>query len=180
MIPAPRDRIVRVSRRMSWLVTSLLWLLVPLQGLYVLLMPEQLVHLGLVAGAGFAPHPFSLPVGLAVWAVLAVISVPMLWGLWSLKGLFGGYARGEIFTVTAAHKLRHFGLALVVIGCDTPLASALLSGALSLDQPEGARKLVVSLTGNDLFLLMVGILVTTIAHVMGEAVRIAQENAEFI
>lgn len=174
------SHIARIGRRMAWLTTALFWLLVPLLGLYVLLLPEQLVHNGMVAGAGFQPRAFPLPVGLAVWAALTVVSLPALWGLWALKGLFEGYARGAIFTVAAARRLRHCGLALVAAGLETPFGSMLLSGALSLDLPKGSRMLVLSLSGNDIVLLVIGALILTIAHVMGEAVRMAEENAGFV
>lgn len=180
MAEEPLVRIARIGRRMAWLTTTLFWALVPLLGLYVLLLPEQLAHHGMVAGAGFQPRTFPLMVGLAVWAALTVISLPALWGLWALKGLFQGYAQGAIFTVAAAGRLRHCGLALVVAGLQTPFASMLLSGALSLDLPKGSRMLVLSLSGNDVVLLVIGALILTIAHVMGEAVRMAEENAEFI
>lgn len=180
MVDQSSVHIARVSRRMVWLTTALFWLLVPALGLYVMVVPEQLAHHGMVAGAGFQPRVLPPLVALAVWGALVAISLPALWGLWSLKRLFEGYAAGAIFTVAAARQLRHCGLALVVAGFQTPFASMLLSGALSLDLPKGSRTLVLSLSGNDVVLLVIGALLLTIARVMGEAARIAEDNAGFV
>lgn len=176
----PTLSIARFSRRMAWLVTIVFWLLVPALALYVLLMPEQLPYHGWVAMAGLPPRPLPPLVALAVWGALTVASLPALWGLWSLKRLFEGYAAGAIFTVAAARHLHQCGLALVVAGLETPFCSMLLSAALSFDLPKGSRALVLSLSSNDLTLLVIGGLLLVIARVMGEAARIAEDNAGFV
>lgn len=173
-------QIARLSCRMALVCRALLWLLLPALALYVLVLPEQLPNHGWVAGAGFPVRPLPSPVALAVWGALCIISLPALWGLWSLRRLFEGYAVGAIFTVAAARRLRHCGVALVVAGLETPFGSMLLSGALSLDLPKGSRMLVLSWSGNDVVLLVIGALLLIIGRVMGEAARIAEDNAGFV
>lgn len=173
-------QIARLSRRMAWICRALLWLVLPALALYVVILPEQLPHHGWVASAGFTARPLPPAVALAVWGALGVIALPALWGLWSLRRLFEGYAAGAIFTVAAARRLRHCGVALVVAGLETPFGSALLSVSLSFDLPKGSRMLVLSWSGNDVVLLVVGALLLIVGRVMGEAARIAEDNAGFV
>jgi len=180
MSETPIESIARASRRMAWLVAAVFWLFVPALALYVLLLPEQLPYHSWIAMAGLPPRPLPGPVSLAVWAALTVAALPALWGLWSLKRLFQGYAAGAIFTVAAARQLRQCALALMVLGLETPFCSMLLSLALSFDLPPGSRSLVLSLSSNDLTLLIIGGLLLVIARIMGEAARLAEENAGFV
>jgi hypothetical protein len=176
----PSAGITRLSRRMAWLVTAAFWLVIPGLALYVILFPGQLPYHGWVAIAGFEPRRLPPLVALAVFAALGAVSLPGLWGLWELKRVFEGYAAGAIFSVAAARRLRHCGYALMVVGAESPLGSLLLSAALSLDLSGRRRSLVISLSSDDLVLLLIGGVLLVIARVMGEAARIAEENAGFI
>lgn len=172
--------IIRIGRRMGRLTSGLFWLWVPALAVFVVATRNQGAFPGLMVAAGVPPRVLPLSVALAAWGALTLVSAPALWGLWSLKHLFEGYAAGAIFTVAAARRLRHCGYALVVAGLEAPFASALLSVALTFDLAKGSRMLVVSLSGNDIVLLVVGLLLLTIARVMGEAARIAEDNAGFV
>lgn len=180
MSKTPSDRIARRSHRMAWLVTTAFWLVIPSLALYVLAFPEQLPYHGWVAMAGFKPRPLPPLVAAAVFGALTVVSLPALWGLWELKRLFEGFASGAIFTVGAASRLRHCGYALMVAAMLSPIGSLLLSAALSLDLPKDGRALVISFSTDDLVLLLIGGVLLVIARVMGEAARIAEENAGFV
>ncbi|HXP98145.1 MAG TPA: DUF2975 domain-containing protein, partial [Telmatospirillum sp.] len=135
---------------------------------------------GWVAMAGFKPRPLPPLVATAVFGALSVVSLPALWGLWALKKLFEGFATGAIFTIAAARRLRHCGYALMVAAGLSPIGSMLLSAALSLDLPKNGRSLVISLSTDDLVLLLIGGVLLVVARVMEEAARIAEENAGFV
>lgn len=173
-------RITRLSRRMAWLVTIVFWLVIPSLGVYVLAFPEQLPYQGWVAIAGFKPRTLPPLTAGAVFAVLTIVSLPCLWGLRELKRLFEGYAEGAVFTVTAARRLRHCGFALLVVGMESMPGSILLSGVLSLDLPHHERSLVMSVSAGDLALGLIGCVLLIISQVMGEAARVAEENAGFV
>ena len=165
---------------MAWLATIGFWLVIPGLGLYVLAFPEQLPYLGWVAIAGFKPRPLPPLTASAVFGALAIVSLPGLWGLWQLKRLFEGYAEGAIFTVTAARRLRYCGFALLVAGMESPLGSVLLSAALSLGLSPTERSLVISVSTDGLTLMLIGGALLIISQVMGQAARIAEENAGFV
>jgi hypothetical protein len=174
----PSVHIARISRRMAWLTTGMFWLWVPALAVFMVIIRDMGSFPGLMIGV--APRVLPPLVAVAAWGVLTLVSLPALWGLWALKRLFEGYAAGAIFTVAAARRLRHCGYALVAGGIEGPFASALLSVALTFDLPKGSRMLVVSFSSNDIVLLVVGALLLTVARVMGEAARIAEENAGFV
>lgn len=180
MCDTSTTRIIRLSRTMARLVTLAFYLIPPLITAYALILPEQLPYHGGVAMAGFEPHRLSLTATAAVTAALLTVSLPLMWGLWELKGLFQGYAAGRIFTVEAAGRLRRCGYALTAAAAKTAVGSTLLSAALSIDMPAGRRSLVLSLSSDDLILLLIGGTVLVIARVMAEAARIAEDNAGFV
>jgi hypothetical protein len=165
---------------MARLITAVFWLLPPGLALYVLLMPEQLTHHPAIAMAGFAAGPLSATATAAVIAALWIVSAPVLWGLWELKRLFEDYAAGAVFTVGAAQRLRRCGYAVMLAAARTVVGGVLMSAALSLDRPPGARALVVSFSSDDIALLLIGGILLVIARVMEEAARIAAENAAFV
>ncbi|WP_140630801.1 DUF2975 domain-containing protein [Methylibium rhizosphaerae] len=116
---------------------------------------------------------------LAAAALLPVLLVSWF-GLWQVWQLFGGYARGEVFTTAAALRLRRLALVLMSLCLVKPLTGALMSVALTFNSPPGQRLLAVGLSSDDYLTLLMGAVLLAIASVMREAVRLAAENAEFV
>lgn len=180
MTPDPSPSITRLSRTMARLVTVALVLAVPSIVLYVLLLHEQLPYHSEVTIAGFTLHALSPLASVAVMGALLVVALPLLWGLWELRGLFQGYAAGAIFTVDAAGHLRRCGYALMALSGKTLLRSLALSAALSIDRPKGERSMVLAVSSDDLLFLLLGVTVLVIARVMAEAAHLAEDNAGFV
>ncbi len=170
-------RLTRLGRRMCRLCDLAFWLLGPGIALYVLVLPDQLPGRGW--GSAYA-GPLPPLAALAVIAVLEVAFLPAFWGLRVLRGLFAGYAEGAVFTPGAAAGLRRFGLALLAAGLAGPPASVLLSAALALEQPAGARGFFLTVSTADPVLLGLGAVMLVLARAMAEAVRLAEENAAFV
>jgi hypothetical protein len=105
------------------------------------------------------------------------ISLSLLWQLWCL---FGQYRRGVVFSRPALGHLRHFGWLMVALAVVEPLSRALMSVAISLDNPPGQRMLVLTLGSYDYALLLLSLVLVAIARVMAEAARVAEENEQFI
>ncbi len=172
--------ISRLSVRVAALLTAVLLVLPPGLVAYVWLAPEQIVNWGGVAMADFPPRPLEGVAFLAVAGVLLVYAGPVVWGFWELRALFRGYARGEIFCPSAAVRLRHCALAMVALAVAGPVTTVALSLALSVGLPEGSRHVVIGIHGEDLGFAIIGLAVLVIARVLGEAARLARENAEFV
>lgn len=178
--PSSLSAIQRTSRRLAGLTRFGFWALPVVVTGYVLLFPELLPYSGGVAIARFAPRPLPTEALLAILAVFWLCALPAMWGMWHLRRLFLGYARGEIFTVDAAARLRQFAWAVVGGGAITPLGNSALSLALSIGLPPGSRMLVVNLSGGDLAFILIGVTLLLIARLMGEAAHIAEDNASIV
>jgi hypothetical protein len=105
------------------------------------------------------------------------LGLAVLWQLWSL---FGEYRRGAVFSPRALACLRRFASLLVVLALSSPLTQALMSVAISLDNPPGQRQIVISLGSNDYALVLGALVFVAIARVMTEAARVAEENEGFV
>ena len=85
--------------------------------------------------AGTVPITDMLPgtrlVGaLAVTALFGSLAVAM----WSLRGLFAGYRRGEVFTAASVSAMRRAGAGLIVFALAPALSQPVLRAAGSLDR----------------------------------------------
>ncbi|RAI44891.1 DUF2975 domain-containing protein [Rhodoplanes roseus] len=179
-LASPQERLARLSRRMEWVTTVGIVLIVVLVGL-AFVIPDWSRNL-LLSRLGATGA--KLPLGPSDQIVLAMIyAVPlgiMIWGLWQVRALFRDFAAGHVFTGDAAQRLRLFGLSVLLQGPLGPLTATVLALVLSLGNPPGQRYLVLTFSINDYVALIVGGVLIAIAAVMREAVRLADENAAFV
>ncbi|HSI60575.1 MAG TPA: DUF2975 domain-containing protein [Ideonella sp.] len=180
--------LARRLRRLSSLVRGLILvgapflLIVPLS---LVFSPNALAMLGMGDFSEEALRPlligdFTLATRLRCAAV-SLISLG-LWfaALWQLWQLFGRYRLGEVFSLRAVAHLRRFACWLLALAVAGPLVRALMSVAISLDNPVGKRMLRLDLSSNDYQLLLFAAVFLTVARVMAEALRVADENREFV
>ncbi|MCX2861059.1 DUF2975 domain-containing protein [Paucibacter sp. PLA-PC-4] len=115
--------------------------------------------------------------GLAASALPALVGA---WAMWQVWCLFGCYARSELLALAPVRHLHRLGLALVGLALAMPLGQTLALLALTLGNPPGERQLALTLSSEHYLCLLFGLMLLAIAAVMREAVRVADENAEFI
>lgn len=126
--------------------------------------------------------PVTLAPGV-IPACTALAMVPVLVGLFALLQvwhLFGHYARGEIFTAEATRRLRRLAWTGIAVAPAQVITRTAIGLVLTMNNPPGKKALVVSMSSNDLTMLLIGLLLLAIAWVMVEATRLARENAEFV
>ena len=70
--------------------------------------------------------------------------------------------------------------AMVVLAVVQPLSQALMSVAISWDNPPGQRVLNIAISSNDYALVLGALVFVAIARVMTEAARAAEENEGFV
>jgi hypothetical protein len=103
-------------------------------------------------------------------------SLPILWALIILRRRFLGYAQGDVYTSTAAARLKMLAMVLLAMVVFRPLTGVLLSLALSTNLPNGERKLALSFSSNELWIGLAGLMILVTAWVMGEAAGLAVDN----
>ena len=173
-------RITRVSRTIA-VICGVLALLLP-SGLavYVFGFSKSLAQHPQVIQLGFSGEAFSLAAQAALLAAMLISSLPALWALYHLRRLFQRYATGSVFTVEAAGRLKAVALALLAMVFVRPFSGMLISLAISIDLPEGQRKLAIAFGSNEVWLGLAGVMVLVIAWVIGEAAALAEENQSFV
>jgi len=177
----PPTKLARLSRVMS--VLSLIGMLViPALVAAIFLHPDttqflmfRLDHLG-------ADLNGTIPLQFRVGALLCEV-VPLgatVWAMWSLRQLFASYAQGRVFSPEPLRHLNNVATALF-LGVITDFAmQAPISYLLSLHNPPGHREISLSFGTSDAAWLFIAGTVLVIARVMGEARRVADENAAFV
>ena len=117
---------------------------------------------------------------LPVLAIVILFSLPFLWGLLQLRGLFLCYAKGEIFSRTAARYLSRFALALLLDALATILQRTALVGFLTMHNPPGDRHFIISIGTPEINTAFIGIIFMVIAWVLAEAATVAEEHRGFV
>jgi len=175
------DKLARLSRVMS--ILSLLgMILIPVLVIAIFLHPDttqflmfRLDHLGAdLTGKIPLPHRLgalvceTLPLGCTIWA------------MWSLRQLFANYAGGQVFSQEPLRHLNNVANALFLGVLADIVMEAPISYLLNLHNPSGHREISLSFGSSDVVWLFVAGTVLVIARVMGEARRVADENAAFV
>ena len=178
------DRLRRLSRCVRMLALLAMPLLIATPVL-VMLAPDVLLDAGFSELGGLGLRHLSqdglTPAVRARMAAVTLLPVglglALMWQLWSL---FGEYLRGNVFGARALACFRRFSTLLFVLSLAQPTAVALMSIAVSWDNPPGQRQLIVSISSNDYALVLGALVCMAIARVMTEAARVAEENEGFV
>ena len=176
--------------RLTAIVRVLLLLgapLVVIEPLWLLIAPDSLLALGWGTGATYAERlKPALEAGVSsalaqrLCAASLVATVVWLAAMGQLWGLFAEYRQGRVFSDRALRHLSRFGWSWVAVFFERPVSEALFTIALSWDRGPGHREVAVSVSSSDYALLLMALVFVTLAHVMREAARVAEENASFI
>lgn len=133
---------------------------------------------------GLLGMPPGQPLDLAArWRTALVSLLPVGCGLYALRQLwtlFGEYLQGRVFGQQAQHALMRFAWTVLAGALALPFTRALMSVAASLGNPPGQRFVTLGLYWHDGLLVLLGVVLVSIAHVMLQARRIADENAGFV
>jgi hypothetical protein len=117
----------------------------------------------------------------AVSALILCAHLGLLcWALWTAKGLFENFARGQVLEAKTGEDLRLIGGLIAAYALLTPLKGSLISIAVTMGNPPGQRMLAVALGTDELILGVLGVLILVLGHVMAEAARIADDNRQIV
>jgi hypothetical protein len=173
--------LARLSRVMS--VLSLIGMAaLPLAVIWIFLDPGntqflmfRLSHVGDALNAQ-VPIPYRL-------AALVIELVPVgfaVWALWSLARVFANYALGRVFSAEPLGHLNNLAVALFLSVITDIVLQLPISALLSWHLGPHHREMSLGIGSDDVSRLFVAGAVLVIARVMGEARRVADENAGFV
>ncbi|MGV3490716.1 MAG: DUF2975 domain-containing protein [Devosia sp.] len=173
---AQQRRVTRLSRA-TW------WLTVILAGALPLLAAGWwgfATDHEIAVAAGLPPAALSLDVGRRVVAALlsALPALALSWGLWQLSRALRLFGSGQPFQRGAANGLRGFGWGVIACAVLKPVAAAALSVLVTFGTRQ--QSLSIQLSSDTLLLLVLGAVMMLVGRVLGEAVLLAEENAQFV
>lgn len=177
----PPTKLARLSRVMS--VLSLIGLIViPTLVTAIFLHPDTTQFLMLRLDHLGTDLTSQIPLQYRIDA-LACEAVPLaftVWAMWSLRQLFANYAKGEVFSPEPLRHLNNVANALFLGVVADFVMQAPISYLLTWYLGPHHRSISLSFGSNDAAWLFIAGTVLVIARVMGEARRVADENAAFV
>jgi len=104
----------------------------------------------------------------------------VMWGLWHVARLFAGFRQLQFFSSGNVRHFRLFAVAVLLTGFVRPAASALMSLVTTLDNPAAHRFVALTAGDSELTAIFLGLFLVTIAWVMEQGQRLAEENEQFV
>lgn len=179
--PGSLDRIQRVSSIFHALMTLLLPGLPLLMGLGWALVPDASTGAGLGIFMEISEGEPLTPLNRATGFIASLVPLSLiLYGIWHLRGLFALYASGEILGTANAARLRALAITLILWLPVQFIGDALVSLAVSIDNPPGERFVALSLSSHDFAISLIGAIALVISWVMVEAARAAEDSASIV
>jgi len=169
----PAKRIHRVSRFFRWLFQIWFWLL-PVGFAVYWWQFNWIVGRIQIPLPLPVPLPLPAPIRLAAFLVTLIAVSFKMRITWLLVRLFRLYEGGQFFSASNVSVFRHLGWTLVLLAPAEILTQMLLTLVLSFQLPQ--RSLSLSLSSNQLTLLVTGGIVLLISWVLSEAWQLKIEN----
>ena len=166
-------------RRVSTVLLALCWasiLAIPALEIFVWTSPDFLIQLDYLEGMVFTPENLT-PVHLAGGFVISMISQSvLLYGLWRLQALFCAYRRGELFEARTTSHLKTFSICILLYLILQPFTEAALTALVTSGNPEGERMVAISVSSDDIHIMLLGGLLLVVAWVLNEGAKAVREN----
>jgi hypothetical protein len=172
---------VLLSKALRW-IFSAGFLLIPALTVLIFLnldwMLQQAAAQGALPGIPLSSIPSPVPLGskLLGFAIACVPTALTCALLWHLAALFGGYARGEVFTAASVGRIRRVGVLLLARELLDPFVGAGLSVALTMTNPPGQRVLAFNFDSSNLTTIVAALTVIMAAYVMDQARELHDES----
>lgn len=126
--------------------------------------------------------PMTLtPLVIVSGLLLSTVHVGILsYALWVMAAMFQLLGTGQWQTLKLSYLLKQFARAIVLFALISPLISSLLASLLTFYNPAGQQVLQIAISGNEIILGLLGVLLLMLAHVLHEAIAIADDNRQII
>lgn len=176
------NKIQQVSRAFR-LLFQICFVILPFLIIYAWIHPEQpIILFNHMFVFDFIPREYTLnqPISNISKIIGFLISlIPLsaqLLNLYFLIQLFRLYEKGIIFSLANVKYLSYIGYALLSIEIINPIYQALISIAMTWSNPPGHRMISISLSGINIAMVLVAILIILISWIMAEGYRLQEEQ----
>lgn len=108
---------------------------------------------------------------------------PMIIGIYifyQASLLFKQYKIGRVFTYQAASRLNRIGWAILSLAPIGILVETLTILALTLYNPAGGKQLAIGISETEVYAVILGLLLVTLAKILHEAAIISEENQAIV
>lgn len=107
-------------------------------------------------------------------ANLPLVGLQTYW-LWQLRGLFGCYAQGKIFTLENTTHIKRTAQAFLGIAFMSVIVGSLSGLVLTANNPVGHRMLSLTFGTHQISDILTGLVLVVIASIMDEGRRLKEE-----
>lgn len=176
------NKVKNLSRFFKWLFWAFFvgW---PIVLAFIWLGPQSANGFGLVI-ANFLPNGLyeNILVPLSpslIWLGFLVSFIPMGVGMamsWFFLKLFRCYEIGEIFTLRSNSYIKKIGVVLLLGVPLNLLYQVLITLVMTSKNPAGHRMVALAIGASDIRDLITAGLVLLVAHIMGEALKLREEQ----
>lgn len=90
--------------------------------------------------------------------------------------LFGLYERGQIFSTPSVKYIRNIGITVLVGELVNPIYLALISAAMTWNNPAGERLSTISISGTNVAMVITAVLIILISWIMAEGHKLQEEQ----
>ena len=104
----------------------------------------------------------------------------LLVGFWHARKCFRLFASGHVFSTEASLCLHRFSSWAMASAIGSIVCSSISSVLMTLNNPPGLRYLAISISSDQVFLLLFAAVVWLMAGVIRQGQILADENAQFI
>lgn len=179
----PAVKIKKISRSFRWLFTAIFMALPVIHGLlwfYAPIPKYDFMQLGFVVDL--------IPKGIHLLTPLSPLTrlysflvdlVPLIileFLFYSLIRLFKLYERGEIFSALNVVCIKNIGVSLLVLQIVQVICNGLLSMILTWNNPPGFKVITVTLSGFNVGMMLMALLIILVSWVMMEGCRLRNEQ----
>ncbi len=175
-----------VARWCAWIGLTIIALTAVYLAYVVYYNPAGLADAGLaeMLNQQFLPEGFfaglPLVVKLIIYVAMLGQILPALLGFYSANILFSKFNDGVVFTRDAAKRIRLIGWVIVVIPLWTIIVDLAIAGVLTVFKTVGKVSMTVSFEVTDMMAIVFGLLFVILGRIIGEAVKISDENRQFV
>ncbi len=121
-------------------------------------------------------HTLSANTKLLGFVISLIPLTVNLFILYFLIRLFKLFEACEIFSYKSVRYIKYVGYTLLIGQVVSPIHQALLSAALTWHNPHGERVISVSLSGTNLGILLMALLIILVSWLMSEAYKMQEDQ----